>query len=189
MMDLPEDEAAWWDSSPVAAMVAVKLLRESDPDAIVPAKAAVSFVLAYERFTGAFELFTAANRPRGPVPQDSDAGQLDPYAVTVGTLRKWVELAARAIRLPDTCILDAIEGEIMTAFLHQELRENDNRRRDEILRTDALVLVSADSAAHERRVNLLNKEYDQLVNRLEVSQRARTGAALPPPVRVHRSTE
>ena len=189
MMDLPEDEAAWWDSSPVAAMLVVNLLDGSDQDVIVPAKTACSFMLAYQRFRGSVEHVLGPIHPTGSAFQEPMPALPDPSAVTVGQLRGWVELAAQTTGLSERLVLAGIEAEIGRAFLHQQLRQNDDRRRDEILRADALVLTSADSHDHERRVNFLDKEYDRLVNRLEVSQRARTGAALPPPVRLHRSTE
>jgi hypothetical protein len=182
-MDLPEDEAAWAASSPTAAMIVLELLEESDPHAIVPPKAVVSFLLAYERVTGSFDLFAELGSLRA---QDHDQGPFDPYAISVGQIHGWIQLAARGLGVSDRFVIDGIETEIRTAFHHELLRQNDLARRDEILSADALVLNGVDFAGHERRVNLLDKEYERNLKWLEVSQRAR-GGALPPPIRLHHS--
>ena len=95
-------------------------------------------------------------------------------------------MVAKVLNRPSYVVLTGIEHEILVANHHRLLRDNDDKRKKEIMRTDALVLSDADFAKHERRVKLLNHEYKELLQLLEVAQRAR-GGALPPPLRLHRS--
>ena len=179
LMDLPEDEAAWFHVDAVEAQIAADLVREGDPDAVVPLQAAGAYVHAFERYTG-------TRHPRGwlrTTPKDEFP---DLNAVTVGQILEGVDEVAKTSGSTRSSILPGIECEIRTALIRQAVREGENRRRTEIRRTDALVLSDADFALHERRVNFLDKEYDRLVQRIELSQRAR-GGALPPPIRIQRS--
>ena len=51
-MGLPEDEVAWWDHDPWAAMAASVLLQAGDLDAVVPFESLVAYLVAFRRFTG-----------------------------------------------------------------------------------------------------------------------------------------
>ncbi len=180
MMDLPEDEAAWWSHSTDDAWEAVDLLRAGDPDAALPLEALESFRFALESGTD-IELPLRKLRT-------SESETLDLNAVTAGQVLAVIDETAKTLGVSQFDLLDAVAQEINRAIMNQAMRDEDDVRRKNIQRTDALVLSDNDSARHDKRVNQLDKEYDRSLKRLELSQRAR-GDDLPPPIRLHHSEE
>jgi hypothetical protein len=182
MMDLPEDEKAWWYSDPSAALQAARRLGDP-PDGVLGMDEVASYLTAFKRST-------RVEHPRGWIPAVDDTGylDLDLEVVSIAQVLEGVDLAAKAAGFTRNKMLAIIEMEIKSAVLHRAMRRNDDHHRREIGLVDALALSESDFAYYERWVTLLDKEYDRLFKRLEVSQRARKGQ-LPPPVRLHHSED
>ena len=176
LMGLPEDEAAWWSSDPFDAHQAMELLRLGSPADTIPPLLVASFLTAFKRATN-------MEHPRNWPASANDPTVPDLEAVTVRHVLEGVEVAATAMKTDVFHVLARIDSEIDDALVHQMVRRADDQRNKAIMRTNALVLNDADFASHERRIAHLDKEYDRLLHRLEVAQRAR-GGALPPPIRV-----
>ena len=175
---LPDDEAAWQAFDPLDGQLALGYVLTKDPDAEVGFGLLMAYVTAFERVTG-------QTHPKIWLPQEDELdAQFLP--VTVGQLLAQLEAGASKAGMTKLQLVSQMGVEFHRAHLCQVLRSQDDRRNREIQLNDALVLNEADFAAHERRVNHLDKEYERLERRLETAQRAR-GGALPPPLRLHRS--
>ena len=181
MMDLPEDEKAWWHSDPSAAIAAARLLRGGPPDEVLSMDEVASYLTAFERCT-------RVKHPRGWISTVDDAGYPNVDAVSIAQVLEGVDLAAKAAGFTRRKMLAIIEIEIKWAILHRAMRRNEDHHRREIRLVDALALSESDFAFYERWVTLLDKEYDRLLKRLETAQRARLGA-LPAPIRLHHSED
>ena len=176
LLDLPEDEVAWWWSDPIHALHALELLRLGDPDRTFPPMSLAPFLVAFERVTH-------MKHPRNWPPSADDPTAPDLGAITVKHVLEGVEAAATALKSDVFHLLADLEREIIEALCYKSARQSDDQRNKAVMRTNALVLNDVDFTRHERRVALLEKEYDQLLHRLEVAERAR-GGALPAPIRV-----
>jgi hypothetical protein len=179
MMDLPEDEAAWLHSDPWAAYKTALLLREGPSDRVLTSAEAAPYIMAFERTT-------SMKHPRSWLPGGDEFPDTD--SVALNQVLEGVDLAAKSIGAPRGLVLAQIEDEIRSAIAHRVMRLNDDRRRRKVDLVDALALSESDFARYERWVNHLDKEYERLMKRLELAQRAR-GGALPPPIRLHRSDD
>jgi hypothetical protein len=180
MMDLPDDEAAWFDADPSVAYEVALLLREGPSDRALSWKETSSYLTAFKRRSG-------VKHPSGWIPATDEGGFPD-LVPTVAQLLEGVDLAAKAAGCTRAKMLVMIEDEIRVAIVNRVQRRNDDHHRREIELVDALALREPDFAYYERWVNLLEREYDRLFKRLETAQRAR-GGTLPPPIRLHHSEE
>ena len=178
-LGLPEDEVAWRNQDPASAMPIVFLIQRGYLDVEVPLEALVSYLTAFERAMGFPHPSVWPPAPQGIELPESPT-------VAVRELVKPIAEVAKKHGVREFQVCLRIVREIDQAHLHQWLRRSDDIRKRVIELNDAWVLNDADFAAHERRVNHLDKEYERLERRLETFQRAR-GGVLPPPLRLHRS--
>ncbi len=175
MMDVPDDEKAWWHSDPAAAFQVAQSLTEGDLETDLDPYKVMDFAHAFERCAGhALPAFWL---------DGAEGHELPAFKITAKQLLDVVQEDARSHGMEPFRLLGSIELEAGRATIHQQLRRREETVKTEEKRVSALILSDSEFSQHERRVNLLEKEYDRLVRRLEISQRAR-GGMLPAPIRL-----
>ncbi len=178
--ELPEEEAVWEGHEASEGLIVAYQLKEGDSGSGVPPISLATWLFAFDK---AFEI----PHPRNWVPEPGDQAIPD-FDITVGDVMDGVDQVAKALGRPRCFILSGVEVELYNALARQLERAEHDLRIKAAMRIDSVILTKEDFAGHERRVLFLDKEYDRLLQRLELAQRAR-GGALPPPIRVSLSGE
>ena len=76
-----------------------------------------------------------------------------------------VEAAATALTSGVLDLLIDLKCEIVEAQVYKFMRQSEDQRNEAVMRTNALVLNDVDFAGHERRLALLDEEFDRLLHR------------------------
>ena len=84
-----------------------------------------------------------------------------------------VEAAATALTSGVFDLLIDLKCEIVEAQVYKFMRQSEDQRNEAVMRTNALVLNDVDFAGHERRLALLDEEFDRLLHRRFVGPQIR----------------